>query len=79
MGDHGELHYGFFGLTALGPTSTFKQGQMLSMGTSVFSDEEWLRAFNRYDADGSGQLDVSFGLLGELFEGSPPVSFNASV
>jgi hypothetical protein len=59
MAEHHELHYGFFGLTALGPTSTFKQGQMLAMGCSVFSDDEWRQAFARFDADGSGQLDVS--------------------
>ena len=56
MGDHGELHYGFFGLTALGPTSSFKQGQMLSMGASTFTDEEWMQAFDRFDADGSGLI-----------------------
>lgn len=58
MAHHGELHYGFFGLTALGPSSTFKQGQKLSVGVTLFSDEEWMQSFAQFDSDKSGNLDV---------------------
>jgi hypothetical protein len=74
MGDHHELHYGFFGLTALGPTSTFAQGAMLAVGVSEFSDDEWEAGFNKFDADKSGQLDPNelYNLLYHVYHGPPP-------
>ena len=74
MTDGHDLHYGFFGLTALGPTSTFAQGAMLAMGVSEFTDEEWETGFNKFDADNSGELDPNelYNLLYHVYHGPPP-------
>ena len=69
-----ELHYGFFGLTSLGTTSAFKFGLMSMMDMSEFSDEEWIEAFDKFDIDKSGVLDVSEinALLRHIYHGPPP-------
>ena len=74
MAEHHDLHYGFFGLTALGPTSTFKQGTMLAMGVSEFSDAEWEEGFTKFDKDKSNFLDPNelYNLLYHVYHGPPP-------
>ena len=60
----------FFGITALGPPNIFKSSLVnalgklqvlktnknMSIGLTVYSDEEFLNAFNKVDRDNSGFL-----------------------
>ena len=49
----------FFGLTQLGPQSNFHACLLDSMDLSLFSEEEFARAFAKLDKDKSGFLDTS--------------------
>ena len=64
----------FFGITALGPPSTFQANLVNALGINVFSDEEFEATFHRVDKDGSGTItpDEVEELLAETY-GFPPL------
>ena len=49
----------FFGLTQVGPQSQFHAVLLDAMDLSLFSEEEFARAFSKLDKDKSGFLDLS--------------------
>jgi|EP00945_MAST-04E_sp_MAST-4E-sp1_P007738 hypothetical protein len=79
-GGHTELHYGFFGLTALGAASSFKFTSVELMDPTQFTDQEWMEAFARFDNGGSGimKVDDLGKLLKNLYHGPPPEDLEAS-
>ena len=44
----------FFGITALGPPNIFKSSLINALGITVYTDEEFERAFAKVDRDNSG-------------------------
>ena len=44
----------FFGITALGPPNSFSSKLVLALGITVFTNEEFIAAFKKFDRDGSG-------------------------
>lgn len=44
----------FFGITGLGPQNNFKTSLVNALGLTMFTDEEYKRAFDRVDKDKSG-------------------------
>jgi hypothetical protein len=71
---HTEIHYGFFGLTALGAASAFNFNSLKLMDPTEFSDKEWMESFARFDNGGSGimALDNLEKLLKNLYHGPAP-------
>ena len=68
-----DLHYGFFGLTALGAASSFKFTSIELMDVTEFSDDEWMREFDGIASDG-GFLNLGnlAQLLTKVYHGPPP-------
>jgi|LauGreDrversion4_2_1035121.scaffolds.fasta_scaffold1014313_1 hypothetical protein len=64
----------FFGITALGPPSSFQAGLVSALGINVFSVEEFEATFRRMDKDGSGAItaDEVEDLLHDTY-GFPPL------
>jgi hypothetical protein len=64
----------FFGITALGPPSSFQAGLVSALGINVFSVEEFEATFRRLDKDGSGAItaDEVEDLLHDTY-GFPPL------
>ena len=48
----------FFGITALGPPSSFQAGLVSALGINVFSVDEFEATFRRMDKDGSGVMSL---------------------
>ena len=49
----------FFGLTQVGPQSQFHAVLLDAMDLTLFTDDEFARAFAKLDKDKSGFLDIS--------------------
>ena len=64
----------FFGITALGSPNTFQSNLVSALGINVFSDEEFEKAFQKVDRDGSGAItpDEVEDLLYQTY-GFPPL------
>lgn len=48
----------FFGITALGPPSSFQAGLVSALGINVFSVEDFETTFKRMDHQGSGAISI---------------------
>lgn len=48
-----------FGITALGPPNNFQSALTSALGINVFSNEEFLETFKRYDKNGNGCVNTS--------------------
>ena len=44
----------FFGITALGPPNSFSSKLVSALGITIFTNEEFIAAFKKFDRDGSG-------------------------
>lgn len=72
-GKHSELHYGFFGLTALGASSSFNFSSIQLMDVTEFSNEEWMQEFDRIASEGGFlSLEKLVDLLKRVYHGPPP-------
>eukprot|EP00943_MAST-04B_sp_MAST-4B-sp1_P000414 g414.t1 len=68
-----ELHYGFFGLTALGAASAFKFNSIELMDVTEFTDDEWMNEFDRAASEGGFlNLDNIGKLLVSIYHGPAP-------
>ena len=68
-----ELHYGFFGLTALGAASAFKFTSIQLMDVTEFTDDEWMAEFDRAASEGGFlNLDKLGKLLVAVYHGPAP-------
>ena len=64
----------FFGITALGPPSAFGTSLANALGVIVFTNEEYVASFRKFDRDGSGFIERSEveALLFDVY-GFPPL------
>ena len=69
-----------FGITALGPPNNFQSGLVSALGFTVFTDEEFVQAFRRFDKDNSGAItkDEVEDLLHAVY-GFPPLEEEVSM
>ena len=52
-----EYEIGFFGINQLGAAKPCAEGLYGALNLSIFDDEEYLLAFDKFDRDGNGFLD----------------------
>ena len=55
-----EYEIGFFGINQLGAAKPCAEGLYGALNLSIFDDEEYLLAFDKFDRDGNGFLDKAY-------------------
>lgn len=66
----------FFGLTTLGTQSPFQAALIENLGLQLFSEEELRESFDKFDKDGSHNLDITEmeAFLTDVYHGPPPAA-----